>query len=352
MRIALTTSLVSPILEAEANGPHAIVVDLARGLAGRGHDVAIVCAAGSVASGVRLVEIDVETSAAGAAIRSDGSVEPEASAALARGFAAMFREIRAREFDVISQHAFDAPAFELGRGLPVVHTLHLPPIDQGVTRAARSAQRPMVAVSEASARNWAAAGVEGLTVIRNGVPEIDVSREPIEGFALVAGRISPEKGTAVAIRVARRAGLAVRVVGDIYDRTYFEREVAPLLADGELTAAMPRARLRHVMARAAVTLMPIGWEETFGLVAAEAQMAGCPVVAYARGALPEIVVDGITGILVKPDDEDGLVAAVGRARQLDRGQIAASARARLGVEPMIAAYDALLTSVAARVAAA
>ena len=71
--------------------------------------------------------------------------------------------------------------------------------------------------------------MHGLTVIHNGVPDIDVSGEPIEGFALVAGRVSPEKGTDVAIRVARRAGLAVRVVGDIYDRGYFEHEVAPLL---------------------------------------------------------------------------------------------------------------------------
>ena len=111
---------------------------------------------------------------------------------------------------------------------------------------------------------------------------------------------------------------------------------------------MPRARLRHLMARAAVTIMPVRWEETFGLVAAEAQMAGCPVVAYRRGALPEVIVDGVTGVLVEPDDEDGLVAAIERARQLDRDQIAASARARLGVEPMISAYDALLTSVAER----
>jgi len=106
------------------------------------------------------------------------------------------------------------------------------------------------------------------------------------------------------------------------------------------------------MARAAVTVMPSGWDETFGLVAAEAQMAGCPVVAYRRGALPEIVIDRVTGYLVEPDDEEGLVAAIGRARLLDRDEIAASARTRLGIEPMIEAYDVLLTSVARRAAAA
>ena len=71
--------------------------------------------------------------------------------------------------------------------------------------------------------------------------------------------------------MARPGRLPLRIVGGIYDADYFARRQR-ILAPGEFVGAMPRARLRHVMARAAVTLMPIRWEETFGLVAAEAQM--------------------------------------------------------------------------------
>jgi glycosyltransferase involved in cell wall biosynthesis len=342
MRVALTASLVSPIREAAANGPHSVIVDLARGLAGRGHEVTIYAAAGSCVPGAEVVEIAVEPLAAAAAIRADGTKDPAAQAALRRGFEGMFEELRRHGTDVVSQHAFDAPPFEIVRGLPVIHTLHLPPMDVDVVAAAGTSRDCLVTVSEAAARLWRAAGVASLDVIRNGVPEAAVGTPDREPFALVAGRVSPEKGTDAAIRVARAAGLPVRVVGDIYDRDYYEREVAPLLPVGDKIRPLPRAQLSELMGHAAVTIMPIAWEEAFGLVAAEAQMTGCPVVGYRRGALPEVVVDGVTGYLVEPDDEAALSRAVAAARELDRAAIASDARARLGLEPMVDAYEALL----------
>jgi glycosyltransferase involved in cell wall biosynthesis len=355
MRVALTASLVAPILPAEANGPHSVIVDLARGLQGRGHDVAIYAAAGSVVRGVPLVEIDVESVAAQAALRADGVVNGVAREALRRGFEQQFAAIRDRGADIVSQHAFDAPPFELTRGMRVVHTLHLPPVDPDVVRAARYTTQPIVTVSRAAARAWLGAGVHGLTVIRNGVPQPARIAQPEPNgppFALIAGRVSPEKGTHIAIRAARAAGLPSRVVGDIYDRDYFEREVAPLLASGEEIHPVARQEVAGLMAEAAQTLMPVRWEETFGLVAAEAQMNGCPVVGFRRGALPEIVTDGIGGFLVEPDDEEALGAAIAPAMTLDRNAIAASARRTLGIEPMIDAYENLFVDVIGRAAAA
>jgi glycosyltransferase involved in cell wall biosynthesis len=348
MRIALVSSLVSPIVDAEANGPHSVIRDLARGLSERGHLVEVFAAAGSVVPGVDVAQIPVDPAASHAAVRADGSVDRSARDALARGFEALFGEVRARDPDVVSQHAFDAPAFDLASDLRAIHTLHLPPIDDDVVRAARRTTQPLVAVSEASARDWRAAGVEKIRVIRNGVADVTLPVRAPESFALVAGRVSPEKGTHVAIRAARRAGLEVRVVGEIYDRAYFDDLVAPLLAPDEVVRPLPRGELLELMTRAAVTIMPVLWEETFGLVAAEAQMCGCPVVGYRRGALPEIVFDGVTGYLVAADAETALPAAISAARELDRGKIAASARARLAIAPMIDAYEALLTEVAQR----
>jgi glycosyltransferase involved in cell wall biosynthesis len=346
MRVALVASLVSPIVEAEANGPHSVIRDLAHGLSARDHAVAIFAASGSVVPGFEVVQIPVDPIVRRAALRAGGTVDDTAREALRRGFERLFEEVRARRPDVVSQHAFDAPAFELAATLPAVHTLHLPPIDRDVVRAARGCGQPLVAVSEASSRDWRAAGVAQPTVIRNGVSEVAfVPRQP-EAFALIAGRVSPEKGTDVAIVAARQAGLTPCVVGDIYDREYFDECVAPLLSPGEDVRSVPRAELLALMSRVAVTVMPVRWEETFGLVAAEAQMAGCPVVGYRRGALPEIVVDGVTGFLVAPDDAAALPAAIAAARELDRGQIVSSARARLGIGPMIDGYERVLTSAA------
>jgi len=343
MRIALVASLVSPIRPAEANGPHSVIIDLARGLGARGHETIVFAAAGSFARGVRLQEVDVDPLVHLAAVQADGAHAPElAQRALARGFERLFDDVRRFSPDAVSQHAFDASAIRLSEDLPVVHTLHLPPVDADVVGEARNTSRPLVTVSHAANRDWAAAGVHGMHVIRNGVPDYGTWSATPSKVALIAGRISPEKGTSTAIKVARRSGLTPLVVGDIYDRAYFDREVAHLLKEGDYLGPVSRRRLSGLMASSAVLLMPVEWEEPFGLVAAEAQMAGCPVVGYRRGALPEIVIEGVGGYLTAPRDEDALVAATDRAQQLDRRAIRERAIRDLGLERMVNEYEAAL----------
>lgn len=345
MRVALVASLVSPIRPAEANGPHAVILDLARGLAARGHTVTVHAAAGSVAPGVALRQVPVEPAARAAALRAGEQAPAGALAALERGFARLFEGLRRDAPDAVSQHAFDAAAIELAEGLPVLHTLHLAPTDD-VAAAARASRASFATVSKAAARMWRRAGLPDVTVLRNGVPTGADPTGPVLPIALVAGRIAPEKGTDVAIRVARRAGLDVRVVGDVYDAAYHAACVEPLLRPGEWLGPLPRRGLSELMTRSAVLVLPARGEEAFGLVAAEAQMAGCPVVAWRRGALPEVVPAGVGGFLVEPDDEAGLAAAVGRSLRLDRRAIRARARRELGVEPMVDAYERALAGLA------
>ena len=346
MRIALVASLVSPIREAEANGPHAIILDLARGLDARGHETVVFAARGSSTRGVRIHEIDVPPIAQQAAIQTDGSAASAlAQRALATGFDQLYERVHEFEPDAVSQHAFDAPAIRFAEDLPVVHTLHLPPIDPAVVSAAQETHRTLVTVSHAANRDWLAAGVHGTRVIRNGVPDLNTWSDSPDDIALIAGRISPEKGTATAIQVARAAGLAPLVVGDIYDQNYFDQLVEPNLQHGEFVGPVSRRRLSSLMASSAVLVMPIEWEEPFGLVAAEAQMAGCPVVGYRRGALPEIVTEGVGGYLVDPGDGEALVRAVHRSRDLDRWVIRHGALREFGVHTMVDAYEAALRSV-------
>ena len=261
-------------------------------------------------------------------------------------FEALFTAVEGGGHDIVLQHAFDAEAIDEAPQMPTLHVLHLPPIIPTVVGAARVARAPLAAVSQASSRDWAAEGVRIRFVLPNGVPDPGARARRVEPAALIAGRISPEKGTATAIRTALAAGLEPWVAGDPYDREYFDSAVRPLLARSRYFGAIPRSALAHLMRRATVTIMPVTWSEPFGLVAAEAQMTGCPVVAYRRGALPEVIEDGTSGLLVDPDDERQLVEAVMAAGRLDRRAVRSSAMRRLGIGSMLDGYEAAMMSVA------
>lgn len=347
MRVALVASLVAPLREPQANGPQSVIVDLARGLTARGHAVQVYAAAGSSVEGVEVVEIPVEATAAGAAIRVGAAPSASATVALNRGFERLFSRLRRDGPDVVSQHAFDAAAFELADGLPTLHTLHLPPIDADVVAAVRRSNAALATVSRSAQSAWKAATGRDLSLLGNGVRDLEPARGAVVPIAMIAGRISPEKGTDTAIRVARKAGLAVLVAGDVYDADYYLEFVEPMLRPQEWIGCVSRDELFQLMARCAVVLMPVEWDEAFGLVAAEAQMAGCPVVAYRRGALPEVVTDRVGGRLVEPGDENGLISAVHFARGLDRGTIRLNAQRNLGTRGMVDAYEQALSAVAA-----
>jgi len=291
--------------------------------------------------GVDLVEIPVASGADQALVMPGSSDEPAASPAIRRAFELLFEELRSRGADVVSQHAFDAEAIEMSDGLPVLHTLHMPPISNRVLGEVLRSRAAFATVSESCRRAWASAGAGQVSVLRNGVPAFTVEEGPIRKDALMAGRLSPEKGFEDGIAAARAIGLRPVVVGVPYDRSY----------QVDLTAAVvlppqPRTALWQLMAGASVTLLPVHWDEPFGMVGAEAQMAGCPVAGYARGGLLEIVEPGVSGLLSEPDDINALAAAAVAATRLDRAAVRASAVNRLGLDASVDAYEAALAVVA------
>ena len=326
MRIAFVATLVAPLCEATSRGPHVVVTDLARALIARGHEVMVFCAQGSFLEGVPTAPIAID-------------------AGVSSAFQELYWHVHQWDPDVIAQHAFEADAIALCDGVPIVNTLHGNPTIDDVVEAVRACHWPAVAVSHDSRRRWTEAGIARTTLITNGVPDGDWELRGPDPIALVAGRIAQEKGTATALRVARRAGLEPVLVGEVYDRGYFAREVVPLLDGAHVFRTLPRKRVAALMQRAAVTLMPVEWDEPFGLVAAEAQIAGCPIVGYARGALPEIVPPE-AGVLVAPGDEGALVEAIPAARSLDRLMVRESARDRFDFETMVDAYEELLAETA------
>jgi glycosyltransferase involved in cell wall biosynthesis len=354
MKVALVAPLVSAIREPQRGGSQAFLSDLARGLVRRGHEVHVYAASGSEVPGVRVVDTGVDPGALAATLyratraAADGLVAAEAA------FASVYAAVGEARYDVVHNHAFDAPAITLATRVraPVVHTLHLPPdaaVAEALRNAARSDGTPTVAgVSASQASAWRDV-VSVDAILPPLVPTRFIRWSPTAADgAVFAGRLSPEKGAIEAIEIAQAAGVRIDVYGDSYDAEYTRERIDPRRGDPGVVVhpGVPRTALWKVMARAAVVLCPARWEEPFGMVAAEAQACGTPVVAFRRGALEEVIVDAVTGFLVAPDDIEAAADAVTRTTQLSRSECRSHAEDRLDLELSLDAHEQLYGRVA------
>lgn len=359
MRLAIVAPLVAPIREPHRGGSQAFVADLARGLVGRGHEVHLYAASGSHVTGVDVVDTGVDHRALEATLYRADAPTPEGSAAAAMGFGAVYAAIGDGRYDVVHNHAFDAPAITgaEGAGAAVVHTLHLPPepaVAAALDLSRRGETPPAIAcVSEFQAAAWRAhIPVDALLPPYIPTRSIPFAETAARG-ALFAGRLSPEKGAAEAIDIARAADLPIDVFGDVYDAGYAREHIDPRrrLPDVAIHRGVARTVLWDAMARASVVLCPARWDEPFGMAAAEAQACGTPVVAFARGALREVIVDRVTGLLVAPDDIDAAAEAVRQSASLSRPQCRQHAERDLDLERTLDAHERLyerLAAIAAR----
>ena len=353
MKIGIVAPLVTAIREPQQGGSQAFVADLARGLTGRGHEVHVYAASGSEIPGVEVIDTGIDPrSLAGTLYRA---FEPSAgdSAVAEAAFTTAYMAMQVTRYDVIHNHAFDAPAVRLATALraPVVHTLHLPP-DQAVSAAlrhvARRARPPAVAVvSDFQADAWRR--VVSVDAVLPPYPPTGVmpwSATAGPG-ALFAGRLSPEKGAAEAIDIARAAGMPIDVYGDVYDAGYAREQIDPRRGWPGVSVhrGVPRSSLWEAMAQAAVVLYPARWDEPFGLAAAEAQACGTPVIAFRRGGLSEVIANGVTGFLVPPDDLTAAAEAVSKVAGISRTACREHAESRLDLELSLDAHEALYQQV-------
>ena len=357
MKIAIMAPLVTAIREPQRGGSQAFVSDLALGLTGRGHEVHVYAASGSEIPGVEVIDTGVDPEfLAGTLYRAGPAAsEPAAAAAAAAqaAFTTAYMAMKMIRYDVIHNHAFDAPAVRLATALqaPVVHTLHLPP-DKAVAAAVRQvaggSRPPAVAVVSAFQANaW-----RRIVPVDAILPPYPPTRViPWSGTAgqgaLFAGRLSPEKGAAEAIDIARAAGVPIDVYGDVYDAEYSREQIDPRRAWPDVTVhqGIPRTSLWEAMTCAAVVLYPARWDEPFGLAAAEAQACGTPVVAFRRGGLGEVIVDGVTGFLVPPDDIQAAAEAVSKVAGISRPACREHAEGQLDLELSLDAHERLYRQV-------
>jgi UDP-glucose:tetrahydrobiopterin glucosyltransferase len=379
MRIALIAPLVTPIAPPFPGGAQALLRDLAITLAQRGHEVTLFAARGSQVEHVIMRDLNIEPAPAQLVRLSGHQVSPLDASFYrqAEGFLRIFLTLRYERhcYDIVHAHAFDWPAYAFGAlaELPVLHTLHLPAISPPIGMLLRtissvvppspsgreslmaraqpvdkSTLRPLstwlVTVSRACAATWAPyTPVDA--VIYNGIRVEDIPFQPTPGdFLLFAGRISPEKGVDRAIAIAQRARLPLHIAGDIYDHAYYRECVQPLLARAgdsvRYLGHLDHTELYRLMGSARALLCPVLWEEPFGLVAVEAMAAGTPVIAFARGAMPEVIQQEVTGFLVAPDDINAAAAAVAHVGMLDRSACRHHVTEFFSLERMVTEYEA------------
>jgi glycosyltransferase involved in cell wall biosynthesis len=242
---------------------------------------------------------------------------------------------RSAEFDLIHNHLDWLPlAFSALSRAPMVTTIHGFSSSQ-IVPAYREAKSAFVSVSDSDR----SPELDYLATVHHGVDPAPLPFCEAGGEELVCfGRVHPDKGTHEAITIARAAGRRLVLCGPVQDERYFNERVAPHV-DGEAVrylGSVEPDRRAILLGEAACLLHPIAFEEPFGLSVVEAMVCGTPVVAYPRGSMPEIVEDGVTGVIA--DGVAEAVVAVERVAAFDRAACRRAALRRFDVRRMVDSY--------------
>ncbi|WP_158816021.1 glycosyltransferase family 4 protein [Methylocapsa sp. S129] len=255
------------------------------------------------------------------ALRLDGTVR-DANALHMMMIEQVYR--RSHEFDLMHFHLDYFPFSLMSRQpTPLITTLHgrldLP---EHHPVFATFSSIPIVSISNAQRRpipkaNWVA-------TVPHGLPVDLLQPQPIQpSYLAFLGRISPEKRVDLAIRIARRCGMPLKIAAkvDRADEDYFDEMIRPLLSTPgvEFIGEIGDEQKSEFLSGAIALLVPIDWPEPFGLVMIEAMACGAPVVAFNRGSVSEIVEDGVTGFVV--EDETSAAGAVREVAALSRSAI-------------------------------
>lgn len=314
MRIAQVAPLTEAVPPKLYGGTERVISWLTEALVELGHDVTLF-ASGDSTTSAKLV--------AGwpRALRLDGSVRDANALHMA-----MLENVaqQAGDFDLLHFHLDYYPLSLFSRlPTPFVTTLHgrldLPehrPVFESFPSA------PLVSISQSQRQLLPSAPWAG--TVHHGLPA--ESLRPLNvtpSYLAFLGRISPEKGLPDAIRVSRLTGIPLKIAAkvDRVDVDYFEDEIRPLLDQPgvEFIGEINDAQKSEFLSGAVALLTLIDWPEPFGLVMIEAMACGTPVIAYPRGAVPEVIESGLTGFIV--DDADEAAAAIATVGTLSRAKV-------------------------------
>jgi glycosyltransferase involved in cell wall biosynthesis len=330
---------LAPVGPHEVGGAEQIVSRLDRALTTVGHNSIVIATSDSTVYG-RHVPIP-RTSA-----RYDGNAIMRARRSCRD---ALQEALSVHDIDVVHMHGVDFVEYLPQSNVPVLATLHLP--IQWYSPRALWPTRPATWLNCVSQTQHESCPASSCLVepIGNGVTIDDRPFAKKGRYALVLGRICPEKGVHIAMIAAMRAGVPLVIAGKVFPYPahleYFEHAVKPRLDSiHRYIGPIGGKKKQRILAAARCLIVPSLVPETSSLVAMEALAAGTPVVAFAKGALPEVIDHGKTGFLVS--DEDEMVAAIEAVDCLSPQACRAAARERFDVRRMIDRYFAVYEKIA------
>lgn len=348
MRIAVVAHVRHPIAPPFMGGMEAHSWHLANALARRGHDVTLFASGDSDAA-----------LPPGAALRPILPVHYDRQFPwhdfhgtdvlndhVDDGFASIMDELESGAFDVIhnnSLHRYPPRLARAGRQ-PMVTSLHVPPfavLRRAVHQCAAPWSRFTVTSAAQRQRWWPEGAPEASCVVPNGIlPSLWPYCGTGDGSAVWAGRITPTKGTHLAIEAARLAGVPLRIFGTIEHADYFEDEVRPHLGPAVRYGGHLEGRaLAAAIGEASAMLFTPLWDEPFGLAAIEAMATGVPVAATDMGAVREVI--GDAGAFAPADDAPALARALQYAMAIPRCRPRARVERLFTLDRMVDGYEAL-----------
>jgi glycosyltransferase involved in cell wall biosynthesis len=340
MRIAQIAPLAEAVPPKFYGGTERVVSYLTEELVALGHEVTLFASGDSTTS----AELDAVWPQA---LRLDPTIR-DWSAPLAL----LLERVRQRadEFDVLHFHLDYWPASLFARhNIPFVTTLH-GRLDLPELRPVYAALPDMnvVSISESQRRPLQEANYVG-TVLHGLPADLLTPQGGTPSYLAFLGRICPEKRPDRAIRIARAAGIPLKIAAKIdkVDAEYFDTVIRPMIAEGgvELVGEINEAQKPAFLSGAKALLMPIDWPEPFGLVMIEAMACGTPVIAYNHGSVPEIIDEGVTGFVV--EDEMSAIAATRRLGSLSRDGVRATFEKRFTSRRMANDYLSIYRGITA-----
>jgi glycosyltransferase involved in cell wall biosynthesis len=345
MRIAQVAPPFESVPPANYGGTERVVALITEELVRRGHDVTLFASGDSTTSARLIPTVDT------ALWRQPEARDPVVYWSITLG--EVYRRAARGAFDIIHSH-LDFLSFPCAALLetPTVTTLHgrldLPDLPR---LYARFPTMPLISISDSQRQPLPVAGWVG--TVYNAVDTDGLTFHPQGGdYLAFLGRITPDKGLDRAIAIARRAGLPLKVAARMPlansddavtqgDWEYYRSVIEPLFQEPgiEYVGEVNDGQKADFLGKAYALLFPIDWPEPFGLVMAEALACGTPVIARRRGSVPEVVRDGVTGLIGETDDE--LVRLCQQIDQINRETCRTEAVRRFSPEAMCDGYEAI-----------
>lgn len=332
MRIAIIGKLLAPIRTTSAMGQEKFTYNLAHLLAKRGHEVTLFTSSDSKVEGVKIVPV-IKKSYWTA---SKKIPKEKISLNLGRMYATResigylktlyYLRSHKHDFDIVHDNTDEYGIIGLHKflvNLPLVSTVHVPPkYLQNLNNfiSYQELDNYYIAISKKQKKMVRNARV--FDIIYNGIDtrKFSYSEKPLNYLGWI-GRLDPNKGLGAAIEVATKTKSKLRIAGPIQNQKYFDEEIKPKLGKNiKYLGPLSGRKLVRFYKKSKAILFPIRWEEPFGLVMAEAMSCGTPIIAFRRGSVPEIVVQGKTGFICPKDKTSSMVKAVEKINSMNKKQ--------------------------------